>query len=179
MIYGDISEKPHVHAVMREKFGEEYVIKELGCYDCKIKKIPMHRNTTRSCCEVHEVELMEKYGFEYDKTNCNNCEDAEYIRFADFEIGEGRAFIERKSASDFLSSRRDRLYHQLDKMDKFVSGRNSVWGGSIPKRDGRGEGCLGVITQKEVHDCPAGAILYSMIVLENKNTCLPSVESFY
>ena len=123
MIYGDVSEKPYVHEVMQKRFGENYVIKELGCHDCSDDLIPMCKNGTNTCCEDYQVALLEEHGFKYNKPQCVGCKSAEYVRFADFEIGEGRAFIERKSAADFLSSRRNRLYDQLDKLDKFVSGR--------------------------------------------------------
>ena len=123
MIYGDISEPKKVHKVMREKFGDNYAIKELGSYDCEEEWIPMRCNTTTTCCTSNELPMMERHGFKYDRSKCVNCPRSEYVRFADFEIGEGRAFIERKSAPDFLSSRRDRLYDQLDKLDRFVSGR--------------------------------------------------------
>ena len=71
---------------------------------------------------VHEL-MKKKFGDEYERKELGTKDGDEFIRFADFEIGEGRAFIERKTAADFLSSRRDRLYKQLDKMDKYVSGR--------------------------------------------------------
>lgn len=87
------------------------------------KKIPMVSDKTSICAEEYQVDVLMNNGFNYDRRLCEECPRGEYVRFADFEIGEGRAFIERKTSPDFLSSRKNRLYDQLNRMDKFISER--------------------------------------------------------
>ena len=73
-------------------------------------------------------DMFFKTGWKYDhtKTKCSTCDNKVYVRFADFEIADCRAFYERKTAADFIASRRGRLYNQLNKMDTFIEGRKGL-----------------------------------------------------
>lgn len=128
MIYGDISETKKTHDRFFEKLGKQYGIKELGTWDCKDKKIPLKGGGKTFCASPKETPLLLDYGFKYerDKPRCLTCDLRNYVRFSDFEIGEQRAYYERKTASDFVSSRRDRLYNQLNRMDTFIEGRKGL-----------------------------------------------------
>jgi len=123
MIYVDISEKEYVHNAAKRAFPELYAKKQIGCNDCAKKLIPLKKNSVTTCADEDQAPIVMSHGFGYDKELCNDCEHSVFIRFADFEIGEGRAFVERKTSPDFLSSRKARLYDQLNKMDKFLEGR--------------------------------------------------------
>ncbi|MFX0073072.1 MAG: hypothetical protein ACFFAO_18495 [Candidatus Hermodarchaeota archaeon] len=122
MIYGDISEKKDTHKAFKKRLGDRYQIKELGSWDCSLEKIPLINNNKIYCVLPHEFDLLCDKGFNYDqnKVKCIECLYKDYVRFADFEIGEKRAYYERKTAADFVASRKRRLYEQLIKMDTFI-----------------------------------------------------------
>ncbi len=124
LIFVDTSEKEYVHKACKKAFPDLYAKKLIGCRECLDKKIPMKMSDgTIKCVQEIAVPTLLDIGCEYAKQSCANCEHSGFVRFADFEIGEGRAFIERKTSPDFLSSRKHRLYEQLNKMDRFLSGR--------------------------------------------------------
>ncbi|MCP4651662.1 MAG: hypothetical protein GY853_16495 [PVC group bacterium] len=123
MIYVDVSEKDYVHKAAKKSFPDLYMKKMIGCNECKDKKIPLHKDDVSICVEEEQAEVLIQTGFIYNRDCCIQCKHSEFVRFADFEIGEGRAFIERKTSPDFLSSRKARLYDQLNKMDRFLNGR--------------------------------------------------------
>ena len=128
MIYGDISEKKETHKAFKKRLGDRYQIKEIGCFDCELKKVPFIKDTKHLCILPHEYDILCDLGFEYDQTKniCTGCPNKIYKRFADFEIGEKRAYYERKTAADFVSSRKDRLYKQLNRMDTYIEGRKGL-----------------------------------------------------
>lgn len=94
----------------------------MGTLDCGLRKILLKHGKKEYCATPEETPLLLENGFVYmgAKQRCMVCNHAEYIRFADFEIGERRAFYERKTASDFIASRKARLYRQLNLLDTFV-----------------------------------------------------------
>jgi ERCC4-type nuclease len=128
MLYGDISERQYVHDAFKERLGKEYQIKELGCYDCKDKKVLLEKSGKIVCVDGEEVSLLCSYGFNntQNRTVCQNCSSKKYVRFADFEIGTGRAFYERKTPADFAASQKSRLYSQLTRIDTFVQGHKGL-----------------------------------------------------
>lgn len=128
MIWIDISEKKSVKDAFIKRLGSNCGVKELGVFDCQLKKILLAKDNKSYCADVSEVPLLCDCGFSVEgiKTKCFNCENKTYVRFADFEIAESRAFYERKTASDFIASRKDRLYRQLNIMDTFIEGRKGI-----------------------------------------------------
>ena len=74
------------------------------------------------CASNEEAPILLDAGFYYVETKprCSKCDNRCYIRFADFEIAPKRAYYERKTAADFVASRKERLYLQLNRMDMFV-----------------------------------------------------------
>lgn len=136
MIYGDISEAKATHDRFFKRLGDNYTIKEIGTWDCSLEKILLTKGDKTYCALPSEVPRLIELGFELSisKTSCASCNNKHYIRFADFEIGESRAFYERKTATDFIASRRDRLYDQLNKMDTFIEGRKGLILEGMPRK---------------------------------------------
>ena len=97
MIYIDIAEHSSVKQKFIERFGDNCKVKMLGTYSCELNKIPMCKNTKICAGNEAEADLLKRNDYVCDKNRCEGCEHADYDRFADFEIGEGRAFVERKS----------------------------------------------------------------------------------
>jgi len=128
MIYGDISEKKKTHDAFFKRLGKTYGIKEIGTWDCKDKKILLKRGEKNFCALPDEYDSLHSMGFNYlqDKSSCIQCDSRDYVRFADFEIAPQRAYYERKTAADFVGSRKKRLYEQLEKMDTFIEGRKGL-----------------------------------------------------
>ena len=127
MIYVDKSEKQYVHDAFKKAFGDNYAKKELGCYDCIERKLPLKNQKNEIICIPEEkADIFFQIGYNYDKRKCVHCKKREWIRFADIEIGEGRAFYERKTAADFAASQKDRLYLQMNAMDTFLEGRKGI-----------------------------------------------------
>lgn len=129
MIYGDVSEKKHVHKAFKKRLGDNYKKKLLGIYDCIDKKICLNGYGKTVCVnEMKEKQISTLIGAGYKKdySKCKNCSKQCYVRFADFEIAPNRAFYERKVASDFAASRKDRLYTQLQNLDTYVESRKGL-----------------------------------------------------
>ena len=133
MIYGDISEHKKVHDAFRKALGKNYGIKELGTWDCTTHDIPLeHKNNI--CVREDKIQPLLDIGYKVCKQKCKSCPKAQYIRFADFEIAPNRAFYERKTASDFVASRRNRLYSQMNRMDTFIESRKGLILEGQPKK---------------------------------------------
>ena len=122
MIIGDISEKKKTHDAFTKRLGENYAIKQLGVFDCEIEKVLLANGKKTFCASNEEAPILLDAGFEYleIRPRCSKCDNRCYVRFADFEIAPKRAYFERKTAADFVASRKQRLYEQLIKMDMFV-----------------------------------------------------------
>ena len=122
MIYGDVREDKRVHEAFTKRLGTGYAIKELGCWDCSLQKIPVINSDKTYCALPDELDILLDSGFSYNQTKdkCFECPNKDYVLFADFEIAEGRAFYERKTVADFVASRKSRLYLQLNALDMFV-----------------------------------------------------------
>lgn len=135
MIWGDISEVKKTHDKFFKRLGNEYGIKELGCFGCKLKKILMEKNKKLYCANDDEVLILLDNDFckSHYRTKCITCDHNMYIRFADFEIASERAYYERKTAIDFISSRKSRLYDQLTKMDTYIEGRKGLILEGLPR----------------------------------------------
>lgn len=124
MLIVDVSENKRVIEKLIERFGEDgFKIEQIGCDDCLDKKIPIKS----SCCvSEDEYEIFAEAGIDYDKQYCNDCDRKKYVRFADFTNDTKSFYYERKTVLDFIGSRRQRLYEQLDKINTFVSGRKGL-----------------------------------------------------
>lgn len=121
MIYYDISEDQRIKDKIKDRFGENCKEKELGIWDCKQRKVPMKLGESPYICVIEEeAESLMDIGYFPIKKPCKDCKYSKYVRFADIEIGEARAFFERKTAKDFAASQKDRLYDQMDRMDTFI-----------------------------------------------------------
>jgi ERCC4-type nuclease len=118
MIYLDISEQPRVHKAFSKAFGSEYQKKQLGIWDCIEQNFPFPTFCISTELEDKIAELMKT--FKYDGNKCNSCDSRQYVRFADIEIGESRAYYERKTAKDFAISMKNRLPLQMEAMDTFI-----------------------------------------------------------
>ncbi len=137
MIYGDISEVKRTHDAFFSRLDDNYGIKELGTWDCNLRNILLKCGDKEYCTSERDIPILldsGKFSLSIDKTKCSDCPNRAYIRFADFEIAPARAFYERKTAADFLASRRSRLYHQLNLMDTFVEGRKGLILEGMPRK---------------------------------------------
>ena len=128
MILGDISEHKKTHDRFFKRLNSNYGIKELGCWDCGQRNILLEKLGKLYCTSESDVSILCENGFRKPtiNTKCLNCEHRKYVRFSDFEIAVERGFYERKTAADFLASRRNRLYKQLTLMDTFIEGRKGL-----------------------------------------------------
>jgi len=116
MLVVDISESKEVKEAIEKRLGKDgYKIEQLGCYDCSKLKFPIKGI---GCLYTEELEHFGEY--ELDKNLCKDCKFRKYIRFADFTNDTYSFFYERKSVYDFISSRKERLYNQLNKIDTFI-----------------------------------------------------------
>lgn len=123
MIYIDIAEHYKVKNAFFKFFpnGKEKII---GSTDCKLHKLPF---STTCITETSPVLAdLVKLGNTIYKAKCEGCKNKKYIRYADFEIGEKRAYYERKTASDFSQSMKGHLIDQMDRMDTFLEGRKGI-----------------------------------------------------
>ena len=128
IIYGDSAEPAKIHKLFKERIGDQYEIRQLGFKDCINNKIPVRDKTHYACAEDFELSTFQKAGLKYDtsKKACKGCEIFDFVRCADFTNDIGSFYVERKSVSDFLVSMKDRLYNQMNKMDRFVSGNKII-----------------------------------------------------
>lgn len=134
MIYVDISEHKKVIEKCKKKMGKQFGgIKELGTYDCSEKLCPLEMNSKVDCIDENKATSLIGIGYKVMKDNCKSCVKATYVRFADFEIAPERAFYERKTASDFIASRRDRLLDQMTRMDTHIESRKGLILEGMPK----------------------------------------------
>lgn len=119
MIVVDISEHRDVVKKLEEKLGKEnFKVEQLGCWDCKDKLFPIKKDI---CITRDEFEVLIGTTIKYDKRLCKGCGQRKYVRFADFSNDTRSFYYERKTVFDFISSRKRRLYIQLNKMDTFIS----------------------------------------------------------
>ena len=128
VIYGDSAEPAKIHKLFRKRIGDQYEIRQLGFPDCEIGCILFDVNRHEICAFPFEVKQYIKLGWKISttKVRCKECKYQEFIRVADFTNDVGSFYIERKSVSDFLSSMKDRLYNQMNKMDTFISGNKII-----------------------------------------------------
>ncbi len=128
IIYGDSAEPAKIHKLFKKRIGEQYQIKQLGFPVCSKNKVSLCKDFLFVCVEEYEVNEILKCGFKHcsGKNKCALCDDNNFTRVADFSNDKGSFYIERKSVSDFLSSMKDRLYNQMNKMDTFVSGNKII-----------------------------------------------------
>jgi ERCC4-type nuclease len=129
MLVVDVSEHADVKKAFRERIGQDaFKIERLGVFDCRAELLPANGI---GCLTYKEMgDYLKKNNFEIseplDKEMCKLCRKRKYIRFADFTNESHSFYYERKTVYDFISSRRARLYEQLDKMDAFISGRKGL-----------------------------------------------------
>lgn len=129
MIAVDVSEKKYVHKRLKERLGDKYCRKKLGVYDCEEKKICLKGYDKTVCIEEKnkkQINTLLESGYKKNTNKCKDCDNRCYIRFADFEIVPKRAYYERKIASDFAASRKDRLYTQMNTLNTYVKGRKGL-----------------------------------------------------
>ncbi len=124
MIVVDVSENKKVIQALEKKIGKDnYKVEQIGCFDCMDKKFPIKSGYCATELEMIDLSLA---GFSPNKEFCRKCDRRKYIRFADFTNESRSFFYERKTVLDFISSRRRRLYEQLNKIDTFVEGRKGL-----------------------------------------------------
>lgn len=134
MIYVDISEHKKVKDRCKERMGKQFGgIKELGTYDCNLKQVPFKMNNKTECIDETKATSLIGIGYEVCRMDCKSCHNATYVRFADFEIAPQRAYYERKTAADFIASRRDRLLDQMTRMDTHIKGHKGLILEGTPK----------------------------------------------
>ena len=134
MIYVDISEHKKVIDRCKEKMGKQFGgVRELGTYDCSERKIPLTMNNKKECINEKNATSLIGIGYKVCRGDCKSCHKATYVRFADFEIAPKRAYYERKTAADFIASRRDRLLDQMTRMDTHIKSHKGLILEGIPK----------------------------------------------
>lgn len=126
IIYGDSAEPKEIHVLFKKRIGDQYQIKQLGFGDCNKSNIPVNNEESAYCVEQYEIDVFIKAGYIYNKNRCDGCSRYEFTRCADFTNAIGSFYVERKTVSDFLSSMKDRLYNQMNKMDTFISGNKII-----------------------------------------------------
>jgi len=120
IIYGDSAEKPAIHKKFEERIGKQYQIKQLGFWECTNNKIMMRTPENFPYCAMESELPYLKDEFSPSEEHLRGCEHLNFKQVADFSNESGSFYVERKIISDFLSSMKDRLYNQMNKMDKFV-----------------------------------------------------------
>lgn len=126
IIYGDSAEPKELHRLFKKRIGEQYQIRQLGFRDCLDNRIKMRKGKHALCAAEFEMAIFIKSGLEYSKNECSGCDNYQFKRVADFTNGIGSFYVERKTVADFLSSMKDRLYNQMNKMDTFISGNKII-----------------------------------------------------
>jgi len=126
MIVVDVSEHNNVKNAFKERLGKKgFKIEQLGSIDCSDNLLP-HRDI--GCITAGETLSILENGKAsgIDKNRCKMCKKKRYIRFADFTNDTKSFYYERKTVFDFISSRKSRLYSQLNRMDSFLEGRKGL-----------------------------------------------------
>lgn len=124
MLVVDIAEDKKVINRLTERLGKDgFRTSRIGRFDCKEKYFPIK---TGYCVDEDEMEILAKSNIDFNKGLCASCDKRRFIRFADFTNDTKSFFYERKTVVDFISSRRGRLYSQLNKIDTYVSGRKGL-----------------------------------------------------
>ena len=124
MLIVDVSEDKKVIEKLTEKLGKDnFKIEQIGCWDCKDKLFPIKKTF---CADKDEMEFFVDTGIVPNKDFCKDCDKRKYIRFADFTNDTHSFYYERKTVFDFISSRKRRLYNQLNRIDTFVSGNKGL-----------------------------------------------------
>jgi len=128
IIYGDNNEPAKIHKLFKERIGDQYQIKQLGFSDCGIDHVLMEYKGNEVCAAEFEVPAYLQFNFKRSrkKHKCDVCNHKDFIRVADFTNDIGSFYAERKSVSDFLVSMKDRLYNQMNKMDRFICGNKII-----------------------------------------------------
>jgi len=125
MIVVDISEHASVKKALKDKLGKDgFKIEQLGSVDCSKYLLP----TEDAGCLTKEeiIEILKDKTVVLDKSLCDGCKNRRYVRFADFTNDTKSFYYERKTVFDFISSRKSRLYSQLNRMDSFLEGRKGL-----------------------------------------------------
>lgn len=126
MLVVDISEHPDVKRAFVAKLGKDgFKIEQLGSIDCRDHLFP---EAMIGCITKDEMDniLNKNKPIGLEKDRCHTCHKRKYIRFADFTNDTNSFYYERKTVFDFISSRKSRLYNQLNKMDAFIEGRKGL-----------------------------------------------------
>ena len=128
IIYGDSAEPAKIHKLFKERIGDQYEIRQLGFSDCGIDHVLMEYKGNEICAAEFEVSAYLRFNFKRSrkKHKCDICNHKDFIRVSDFTNDIGSFYVERKSVSDFLVSMKDRLYNQMNKMDRFICGNKII-----------------------------------------------------
>jgi hypothetical protein len=124
MLIIDVSEHKDVVKKLAEKVGKDnFQIEQIGTFDCEKELFPIKKDL---CVTEDEFSVLVGSNIKYDRNLCKECSSRKYIRFADFTNDTHSFYYERKTVFDFISSRKRRLYSQLDRMDTFISGHKGL-----------------------------------------------------
>lgn len=129
IIYGDVNEPQIVHRAFKKRLGDQYKTKQLGFHECRSRHIIMENKQGFTwCAALYEVDELQRLGFSasLNREKCIGCQHHHYKRVSDFTNDIGSFYAERKTIGDFLSSMKERLYKQMNNMDKFVQDNHKI-----------------------------------------------------